>query len=270
MRDRGAFKLDNSWLRIAWSFSAMMIVISCVLGFAVLSRYQQNDPSLDLWNAICRGLGIGVASATADIPQPPLRTATNIVWNVGTLERIRDGDVKRGAFVATNCAACHNSPRTNLTQLVPMIDGMNADAVFKQLQDFRSGKRPSGVMGAIAKALKPQDLVDVSAHYASKTLVSKPASDRVRSGFHETDVARRLVFAGDPKRGIAPCASCHGPAGYKRGAPALVAQHPAYIERQLTAFAQGTRRNDVFASMRSIAQVLTSDERKALANFYEN
>ena len=29
-----------------------------LLGFGVLGRYQQNDSNLDLWNAICRGLGV--------------------------------------------------------------------------------------------------------------------------------------------------------------------------------------------------------------------
>ncbi len=268
MRDRGAFKLEQSWPQIAWGFSAAVIVIACVLGFGVLSRYQQNDPSLDLWDAICRGLGIATDSRPADSPRPLLQVSTNVVWSGQTIERIQSGDVKRGAFVATNCTACHGSPRASKVQLVPMIDGMDADAVFKQLEDFRSGKRPSGVMGAIAKALKPQDLVDVSAYYASKRGASTPEAEGMHSGFHDADVARRLVFAGDPKRGIAPCASCHGPAGYKRGAPALVGQLPAYIERQLTAFAQRTRRNDVYGSMRSIARVLTPEERGALAEFY--
>ena len=84
----------------------------------------------------------------------------------------------------------------------------------------------------------------------------------------EADPAQRLVFAGDPQRGIPPCSACHGPGGYKLGAPALEGQQAAYIERQLAAFAQGTRENDIFQQMRIVAKQLTSDEMHALAVFY--
>src|SRR2546425_1046448 len=65
-------------------------------------------------------------------------------------------------------------------------------------------------------------------------------------GFRQSDVGTRLVFAGDPQRGIAPCSACHGPGGYKIGAPALAGQYAAYIERQLAGFAQGIRHNDIY------------------------
>jgi cytochrome c553 len=82
------------------------------------------------------------------------------------------------------------------------------------------------------------------------------------------DPGIRLVFAGDPERGIPPCAACHGPGDQKLGAPALRGQRPEYIERQLAAFAQGMRQNDINEQMRVIAQELTADEMHALAAFY--
>jgi cytochrome c553 len=87
-------------------------------------------------------------------------------------------------------------------------------------------------------------------------------------GFQQSNVGERLVFAGDPQRRIAPCSSCHGPGGYKLGAPPLEGQYSAYIERQLAAFAQGIRQNDIYEQMRSIARHLTADEMKALAEYY--
>ena len=65
-----------------------------------------------------------------------------------------------------------------------------------------------------------------------------------------------------------PCSACHGPGGYKLGAPALQGQHADYIERQLAAFAQGIRQYDIFEQMRVIAKQLTPDEMHALAAFY--
>jgi len=77
-----------------------------------------------------------------------------------------------------------------------------------------------------------------------------------------------LVFAGDPQRGIPPCSACHGPGGFKIGAPALQGQHTAYLERQLAAFAQGIRQNDIYEQMRAAAKQLTPDEMHALAALY--
>ena len=84
-------------------------------------------------------------------------------------------------------------------------------------------------------------------------------------GFRRSNVGERLIFAGYPQRGIAPCSSCHGPGGYKLDAPPLRGQYAAYIERQLAAFAQGIRQNDIYEQMRAIARRLTPDEMKAVA-----
>jgi cytochrome c553 len=86
--------------------------------------------------------------------------------------------------------------------------------------------------------------------------------------YRNTDPLQRLIFAGDPKRGIAACASCHGPGGYLIGAPALLNQNALYLEQQLQAFAQGSRANDMNMPMRTIAGLLTPKEMKALASAY--
>jgi cytochrome c553 len=45
-------------------------------------------------------------------------------------------------------------------------------------------------------------------------------------------------------------------------------QGRAYIERQLAAFAQGMRMNDINEQMRTFAQLLTPDEMHAVAAYY--
>ena len=45
-------------------------------------------------------------------------------------------------------------------------------------------------------------------------------------------------------------------------------QHAAYLERQLAAFAQGIRQNDIYEQMRAVAKQLTPDEMQALAALY--
>lgn len=272
VRNQGALRLDHPWPKIGWISFAVIVLASSLLGFVVLSRSQLNGEPLDIWGAICRGLGITADTATAASPQPPLRIPTELAWTQATLDQIRTGNAQRGAFIALNCAACHERAAANPAHLIPMLDGMDAEAIFKQLADYRSGKRPWGVMNAIAQALTIQDWADVAAYFASRTGGLEPNSGvRVPQGgrgFRQSDTGARLVFAGDPQRGIAPCSSCHGPGGYKIAAPALAGQYAAYIERQLASFAQGIRQNDIYEQMRAIARQLTPDEMRAVAVFY--
>jgi cytochrome c553 len=50
----------------------------------------------------------------------------------------------------------------------------------------------------------------------------------------------------------------------------LQGQHATYIERQLAAFAQGMRQNDINQQMRTIAEQLTPAEMHAIAVHYSS
>jgi cytochrome c553 len=176
---------------------------------------------------------------------------------------------QHGSFIALNCTGCHGEEGVSQPTFIPILAGMDPAAIFKQLDDYRSGKRLWGVMGAIAKALSTQDSADVVAYFAARPKgLAAMAHEGRESGSKESDSARRLAFIGDEQRGIPPCTACHGPHGYKIGAPPLAGQHAAYIERQLAAFAQGLRQNDINEQMRAIAKQLTPSEMHALAAFY--
>jgi cytochrome c553 len=271
-RNQGPLQLDRPWSRIGWVSFAGIVLFSSLFGFVVLSRYQENSDPLTIWGAICRGLGITADTAAAVSPQPPLRTPTDLAWTEATLDQIRAGDAQRGSFVAMNCSVCHEEPAGNPSHLIPILDGMDAAVIFKQLADYRSGKRSWGVMNGIAKALTLQDSANVAVYFASLPgQLHADSGMRIPQGgrrFRQSSTGARLVFAGDQQRGIAPCAACHGPGGYKIGAPPLAGQYTAYIERQLAAFAQDIRQNDIYEQMRAIARQLTPEEMKAVAEFY--
>jgi cytochrome c553 len=270
------FKAHNPWPRIGWLTTVIVSSVSLVLGFLILGPYQQNGPPLDTWDAICRSLGITADIKPAQEPQPPLRVPSLIAWTPRTLDKIGAGNSEHGAFIALNCTACHGDQGVSHSSLTPTLAGMDAAALYKQLDDFRSGKRLWGVMQGIAKALTPQDAADAAAYFAG---LSKEALGRqqfplreeeplIAGGLQTSDPAARLAYVGDPRRTIAPCASCHGPAGKKIGAPPLKDQQTAYIERQLASFAQGIRGNDIGEQMRVIAKQLTPSEMHTLATFY--
>ena len=88
------------------------------------------------------------------------------------------------------------------------------------------------------------------------TLVSSCAS--VRAG-------TAIVREGVPGAGVAACAGCHGSHGEGNGSvggPRLAGQSDLYLEAQLAAYANGTRRDPI---MLPIAKGLAKDQRRAVA-----
>lgn len=267
----GPFKLDNPWVKIGWLSAAGLLVVGIFLGFVLLGREQQNGPSLGPWSAFCSALGISPDVGPADEPQPPLRTPSRVAWTPDTLRQIAQGKAYQGAFVAMNCTACHGEQGVSSSGLYPTLAGMDAAVIYKQLDDFRAGKRSWGAMNGIAQALSQQASADVAVYFASHTNgLASAANERPQDGDPPGQgmPAVSLAFDGDPSRGIPPCAACHGPDEINLGAPPLKGQQPAYIERQLAAFAQGMRQNDIDGRMRTIASQLTPLEMHNVAEFY--
>jgi cytochrome c553 len=271
-RERVAIGPNHSWSWFAWSILALLAGLGFVLGFLVMGSSQLNGRALSPWAAFCRSLGIAPDRGRPQAVPAVSRTPTLLAWTRATEDQVATGDPDRGAFIALNCTGCHGERGISNSELAPTLAGLDAASAFKELSDFRSGKRQWGVMNGIARALSPRDLADVSAYYAGQagglpalSGISMPHGGRT---LREKDAAVRLVFAGDPERGIAPCAACHGPTGYKLGAPALENQRVGYLVRQAAAFAQGIRSNDINEQMRGLASKLTPAEIHAVAVLY--
>jgi cytochrome c553 len=267
----GKSRIPDPWSYIAVSLAVAGTVVGAVAGFLLLPRYAGTQAPYSVKDSVYHALGLHVHDKAFSTIQPPLRVPTYIAWSESTIEQATSGDAKRGEFVALNCAACHSEEGTVSDPWIPKLAGLDRLVMYKQLDDFRSGTRLSGPMSAIAQSLTPQQYADVAAYYASQPGLPGNGGDRPlrsNSGYHNPDPVQRLIYAGDPKRGIAACASCHGPGGYVIGAPVLTSQNAIYLEQQLQAFAQRTRANDMNMPMRTIAALLTSGEIKSLAAAY--
>ena len=267
----GPFRLHQNWSLVAVCLVSGVMTLALGLGFLVLPRYGRQTPPRSTWDAICGALGFSKELRRDRGAQPPAQIPSLIAWTESTIREASAGDPQRGAFIALNCTACHGEKGISTQDWIPTLAGMDRFVIYKQLADYRSGKRVGGVMGAIAEVLSPRDAADVAVYFSS--LAGLPPTGGVRApgdgrSLRQRQPAKRLVFAGDPKRGMAPCASCHGPGGYLIGVPVLAKQQYLYLQWQLTAFAQGTRRNDINAPMRFIASQLTAEEIDALARYY--
>ena len=246
--------------------TAGLFVIALAVGFVWLPSAQRGADGLDLWGAICRA--VGLPSGNARIPTPVAgQPASQVAWTTEMRQRLAQGDARAGAAVAQACNNCHGAAGISADAIIPNLAGQSAAAIYKQLDDFKSGKRDPAVMGVFVAPLSDQDLLNLAVYYAS---LPNPTGGAALPQSSTSSAAHRLIEVGAPLRGIAPCASCHGPVGVTPGAPGLAGQQRAYLEVQLQSFKNGNRRNDISEQMRSVARQLTSEEIATLAIHYSS
>jgi cytochrome c553 len=260
--------LDQRWR--AWASIAVLAIVlgGVLLGVLIIPVVQGRSDGIDAYTAICRALGILPGSpARQQVPdRTPPTPVSQVVWTPDVLQILADAKPERGRAKAQEvCVACHGEQGVSVSPEFPNLAGQSGAAIYKQLNDYRTGSRTNQLMAGIAKALDEVTLADVAAYYAAQpkrnpnpeTLADAPAE------------IVRLVELGDPNRNIPPCAACHRPgSGGPIETPILAEQGQEYIALQLKMYASGERRNDVYGRMRTIAAKLTPAEINGLAAYY--
>jgi cytochrome c553 len=259
MDEPGMHSWANPWFR--WSVVSLVVltVAAIFVGFVWLPSVHGDFSAQGLWSAICRAAGVPADwSGNSKVKEAPV--ATDVVLDRSMVKVGSSDAVGRGATLALNCTMCHGAHGMSASD-APNLAGQYPEVVIKQLQDYRSGKRPSTVMEAFGKSLSDRDITDVAAYYASL-----PKARTAPTTYDETLPA--LVRVGAPLRNIAPCVSCHGGIDQKLGAPWIEGMPKDYLVLQLKAFRSGERRNDSEAQMRNVARAMTDDEIEQVAAFY--
>jgi cytochrome c553 len=260
--------LDRPW-RIWASLAALCVSLAGVLlGVLIIPVVQGRSDGIDAYTAICRALGIlpGSPARQQISDRSPPTPVSQVVWTPGVLQILADAKPERGRAKAQEvCVACHGEQGVSVGPQFPHLAGQSGAAIYKQLNDYRTGSRAHQQMTDIAKALDEPALADVAAYYAGQpTRDPNPATLA-----NPSPAIVRLVELGDPNRNIPPCAACHRPgSGGPIETPILAEQVQEYIALQLKMYASGERRNDVYGRMRMIAAKLTQPEIDGLAAYY--
>jgi cytochrome c553 len=260
--------LDRPW-RLWASIAVFGIALSGVLlGVLIIPIVQGRSDGIDAYTAICRALGILPGSpARRQVPdRTPPTPVSQVVWTPAVLQILADAKPERGLAKAQEvCVACHGEQGVSAAPEYPNLAGQSGAAIYKQLNDYRTGSRTNPLMTGVAQALDETTLADVAAYYAAQ-----PKRNPNPATLAESPPAIvRLVELGDPSRNIPPCAACHRPgSGGPVETPILAEQGKEYLVLQLKMYAATERRNDVFGRMRTIAARLTPTEIDGLATYY--
>jgi cytochrome c553 len=251
--------LQDRWVTASIAITAAFAVAAALLGFIILPLLQGDRLYADLWDAICSAAGVLTRSAPAPIVAAP-RATTKVVLTPTMMQPADADAIGRGATLAQNCTMCHGARGLSPADS-PNLAGQYPFFLYKELKDFQSGARVSGVMQPLVANLSDRDLRDLAAYYAY--LPRLP-------GVHTGPERPAIVINGAPLRGIAPCGACHGALDYKLGSAWLEGQPDSYLTTQLETFASGERRNDIESAMRNIARRMTRAEIAAAAQYYAN
>jgi cytochrome c553 len=170
-----------------------------------------------------------------------------------------------GPITVTACAPCHGAgtAAAQAAPNFPRLDGQHAAYLEKQLREYKSGKRKSGVMAPVIAALKKQQISEMAKHFAGQ-----PPARGVVQNAQLAAAGKVLYEEGNRATSVPGCVGCHLPdaAGHERY-PRLAGQPQAYIVQQLTDFKSGTRSNDRAHVMRAVAGRLTDEEVRAVAEY---
>ena len=177
------------------------------------------------------------------------------------------GDPKAAESIVNQvCAACHAADGNSAAAANPKLAGLNAEYIYKQLTDYKSGARKNPVMTGIVSSLSPQDMQNLAAYFSAQQPKPATAKDQELAL-----IGQKIYRGGVQGTGVPACASCHGAQG--KGIPVqfprLAGQHADYVYAQLNAFRVETRANDAAKMMRSIAAKMTDADMKAVASYIQ-
>ena len=168
------------------------------------------------------------------------------------------GEAKFG----TVCAACHGQGGNSGTAANPKLSAQHPAYIVKQLQEFKSGKRPNPIMQGFAAQLNDADMKNIAAYLGTQKASPGFAKDK-----ELVSLGEKIYRGGNQSRQLPACAGCHSPngAGIPAQYPRLSGQHADYTASQLVGFRDGIRKNS--PQMGQIAAKLNDREIRAVSDY---
>lgn len=160
-------------------------------------------------------------------------------------------DSAAGEQKANSCVNCHGPKGNSSNAQWPNLAAQQSTYLINQLKAFKAGDRINPMMQSMAAQIDNDDINNLAAYFSSQTPV-KAGGDPA------------LAKSGESKASM--CLGCHGATAAGNGQfPRLAGQHPEYLEQQLKAFKDGSRKN---GPMQAIVARLPEADFKALAAYF--
>jgi cytochrome c553 len=255
------FSLKNRWFTVSLAALVVIFAIAAFIGLVWLPKAHARSAMQSMWEAICSAVGAPAPYQPAGLPGEQQRYPSNVIVHAGMMAAGEAASVGKGATLAMACTMCHGARGTSPAG-TPHLAGQPASSTYKQLRDYASGHRRSAIMQPLVANLSDQDMRDLAAYYASLE------RERIADIAPSAPETPRLVRNGDPMRSVGACSSCHSPHAARPATPVLEGLSEDYLRRQMLAFRDGGRANDINRQMRNAVARLSDAEIAELARYY--
>jgi cytochrome c553 len=163
------------------------------------------------------------------------------------------------------CFGCHGEDGNSTDPQYPKLSGQYGIYIAKQIRNYLASTRSHQVMSGMAASVSDEDLADISAYFASQTMMKgdRPSGNKIGKKLFENDDLSRMQVR---------CNSCHGASGKGQNPgnpvyPVIGGQYKAYLISQLINFKKGVRNNSAGGVMNITVHRLTDAELEALADY---
>jgi cytochrome c553 len=165
-------------------------------------------------------------------------------------------DAMKGAQLSASCAHCHGTDGNSSSAQYPVLAGQTPEYLYRQLNDFKEGRRKDPMMSPMVGILSDEDMRNLADFYWSQSTS--------RNNF-KTDPA--LVAQGKKIVEEAKCNACHPPSfkGAKE-VPRVSRQKYAYVVKQLKDYRDNVRTNDN-GQMAPSVNGMSDEQIEALAQY---
>ncbi len=151
---------------------------------------------------------------------------------VHAVENIATLDNANNEALAYNCAGCHGSNGISAGPSIPTIAGLSPTYLVKIMEDFKSDKVPSTIMGRISKGYTSKEIEQLGHYYYQQVFVSADQSVNSKKAKLGEELHKQY------------CERCHSEAGgiQEDDAGLLKGQWKPYLKDQLQDFLNKDRK----------------------------
>jgi cytochrome c553 len=167
------------------------------------------------------------------------------------------------------CTVCHGKEgRAGPDGFYPRIAGKPSEYLYRQLKNFQSRNRSYETMTHMVRNLSDTYLKEIAVYFSQLDLPYPPPLPATANSA-ELNRGEQIVKRGDREKNIPACTQCHGEqmTGMLPATPGLLGLPRDYVNSQVGAWKEGSRRGTSPDCMNKVAKQLTPADISAVSSW---
>lgn len=96
--------------------------------------------------------------------------AAGLVWSTAATA----ADIASPVMLGNTCAGCHGTNGSSVGPATPSLAGMSEDTIIEAMEAYKSGDRPSTIMGRIAKGYNKAEIEAMAKFFTTQKMMRYP------------------------------------------------------------------------------------------------